>query len=797
MESFGQRGRGARRRSAHGGSGLTAPGLSGKATGLSKMRKKIILALVLAIGAYLRLHNLDWGLPDVFEEATPWRQAWQMWGFGSGGLDFNPHFFHYPAFTFYIQWFGQALIYLAGRVSGAFASPDQMQAAIENSPYRFIVMGRLITSLFGIASIYLVYRLGRDLYSAAAGMLAALFLALNFSHISRGQSITTDIPLVFFILLAFVPILKVASEGNRKHYLWAGIAVGLATGVKYPGLLTGTGIVAAHVLYHLKRKHTWRRIVLSRSLWLSAGAALLAFFAVSPYCLIDYSGFYRDLRFEQVHMEVGHFGAPDRLVSYGEYLLSIIPGILTLPLLGLTVAGIGYGLRREPGFSMMILAFPLVYIAVVGSWKTAADHYILPVLPFLLLFAALPLWKLYDRVSFRWKELLLGLVACLFVLPSVVAIHEYLARSETKDNRTLARTWIERNIHKGAAIAKERITPALDSEDYLVFELPLSTVYPKETEAFYDLRLYSDFDYIITSSEVYKRYLRNPGEYPVHARFYKQLEESGSPIKQFDETTGSGPDLDIYSTARLPDETLFEDITRELYPSLIESADPRVTAGNLCNLAIVLSRKHSYAKAIELYQLALAVDSTFAGTWYNLGLTLFSLGRIAESENALRKTVGLDSAYAKAWLALGHFYRDTGDLESSVDAYERGLIHDPQRPDILLILSEQYSTMGRTGDALRVARRGLEVVGGSHEFHFALGRIHMMREEHEEAVRSLRKAVEARPQDGRYAYSLASAYYSVQDYGQALRYARKAAQLGYDTGNLIEMIEEAAPSGPR
>jgi 4-amino-4-deoxy-L-arabinose transferase-like glycosyltransferase/tetratricopeptide (TPR) repeat protein len=673
------------------------------------MRKKIILVAILVVGAYLRLHDIGWGLPDVFEEATPWRQAWQMWGFESGRLDFNPHIFNYPAFTFYIQWLGQALLYVAGRISGDFPSPDHMQAAVEGNPYRFIVMGRLITSLFGIASIYLIYRLGRRLYSAEVGLLAALFLALNFSHIYRGRFITTDIPLVFFILLAFVPILKIASRGKWSHYVWAGIGVGLATGAKYPGLIAGTGIMAAHLFRHLGHKAPWRGIVLSKRLWLAAGVVLLSFFVASPFCLIDYTAFWRDFHFEQTHMALGHFGAPERSVSYGEYLFKILPGTLGLPVFGLCLAGIGYGLRKDRNLSMMLLAFPLVYLAVVGSWKTAADHYILPVIPFLLLFGALLLWKIYQMLSFRRKEVVLGLVACLFVLPSIRDIHGYLSRPEVKDNRTLARTWIERNIPKGAAVAKERITPVVSGKNYLVFELPLSIVNPKETEAFYDLRLYRDFDYIITSSEVYGRYLRKPDEYPVHARFYRRLDELGSPIKRFDETTGSGPGLTIYSTERLggrfPGDTSYIEAARDIYPLVTGSADPGAIARNLCNLAVVLSRKHSYAGAIEIYRLALAADSTFAGAWYDLGLTLFSAGERPGSENALRNAVSLDPAYAKAWFALGHVYGQRGDFDASARAYERGLVHDPRQPDILMTLGREYLALGRPDDALRVARR--------------------------------------------------------------------------------------------
>jgi len=761
------------------------------------MRKKVILALILGAGAYLRLHNLDWGLPEIFEEATPWRQAWEMWGFETGKLDFNPHFFHYPALTFYIQWLGQALIYLAGRASGAFSSPQHMLAAFEADPYRFFVVGRLITSLFGIASIYLVYRLGKDLYSPAAGMVAALFLAFNFSHISRGLLITTDIPLVFFILLAFILILRIANQGHRKHYIWAGICVGLAAGVKYPGILAGTGIIAAHVFYHLTRKQSWKRIVFSSSLWAGAGVALLTFFVVSPYCFLDYSGFYGDFRFEQTHMAAGHFGAPDRLVSYGEYLLAIIPGILTLPVLGLALAGIGYALRKDRYFSLALLAFPLVYFAVIGSWKTAADHYFLPVLPFLLLFAALPLWKIFEKATLPRKELLLGLAAVLFIIPSIRQIRDLHIHPAMPDNRTIARAWIEENIERGAAIAKEHITPGLDADAYLSFELPLSTVYPGETAPFYDLTLYRDFDYVITSSEVYKRYMSKPGEYPAHVRFYRELDEYGSLVKQFDDATGSGPHLNIYRLGGGTDAPPAAGISRELYPRLMKSADPEANARLLTNLAIVLSQKHSYARAVELYQLALAVDSTSTGTWHNLGTTLNSLERTREAESAFSRAVRLDSTYARSWFGLGHLHRQAGDLASSIQAYEHGLKYDPYRLEILRILSEQYLRAGRADDALRVAEIGLEASRGAPEFHFAAGCIYMIKEDFDNAVGSLGSALEAKPRDGRYAYSLAGAYYSRGDHDLAMRYAQRAQELGYDSSDLVDMIEAASPSSRR
>jgi tetratricopeptide (TPR) repeat protein len=159
----------------------------------------------------------------------------------------------------------------------------------------------------------------------------------------------------------------------------------------------------------------------------------------------------------------------------------------------------------------------------------------------------------------------------------------------------------------------------------------------------------------------------------------------------------------------------------------------------------------------------------------------------------LRQAVRLDSTYAGAWFALGHLNRQTGNVASSLDAYERGLRYEPYRLDIMRILSEIYLRTGRTDEALRIAERGLEASRGSHEFYFTLGCIHMVNEEYDKAIGSLASALDEKPRDGRYAYSLAGAYYSRGDMDRAMHYARRAQELGFDAGDLIDMIE--APSG--
>ena len=76
----------------------------------------------------LRLYGLKAGLPEVYEEAYPFKKAWAMWGFGPGrGLDLNPHWFRYPGLTIELQFLGQGAI-------GKGACPDLLGSPGRSAP---------------------------------------------------------------------------------------------------------------------------------------------------------------------------------------------------------------------------------------------------------------------------------------------------------------------------------------------------------------------------------------------------------------------------------------------------------------------------------------------------------------------------------------------------------------------------------------------------------------------------------------------------------------------------------------
>lgn len=50
-----------------------------------------------------------------------------------------------------------------------------------------VLLGRVISVVLGTLTIFMVYKLGTIVYSVPAGLLGALFIALNFLHVRQSQ----------------------------------------------------------------------------------------------------------------------------------------------------------------------------------------------------------------------------------------------------------------------------------------------------------------------------------------------------------------------------------------------------------------------------------------------------------------------------------------------------------------------------------------------------------------------------------------------------------------------------------
>mgnify|MGYP003309410612 FL=1 len=128
----------------------------------------------------------------------------------------NPHWFPLGTFLIYV------LVWIKALASPIF-SMDIRDLAIA---------GRMLSTIADLASIALVYLLGKKLYGRNAGLLAALLVAFAVVHIQHSHYYRPETFSNALTLAAFWSMLKVSSENRLRDSAFLGLFVGLALATK-------------------------------------------------------------------------------------------------------------------------------------------------------------------------------------------------------------------------------------------------------------------------------------------------------------------------------------------------------------------------------------------------------------------------------------------------------------------------------------------------------------------------------------------------------------------------------------
>jgi len=116
-----------------------------------------------------------------------------------------------------------------------------------------IGLARFVNVIFGVASVYLMYRIGTTLRDRATGRLMALLLTVTWSLQILVHEAGEDGPGVFFLLAAFYLSIRYVESGERWHFYVAAFAGGFATAVK---LSMGVAAIFLGLAYLIRARHT-------------------------------------------------------------------------------------------------------------------------------------------------------------------------------------------------------------------------------------------------------------------------------------------------------------------------------------------------------------------------------------------------------------------------------------------------------------------------------------------------------------------------------------------------------------
>lgn len=106
------------------------------------------------------------------------------------------------------------------------------------------IFARLIVVVFSLGTVLLLYFLGKEMFAARAGLIAALAYAIAPGAVYYGRTITPDSDMVFFLTGTLLFWWRWSNAGRRSDYWWAVVFGALAWVAKPPALLALAPIVA-------------------------------------------------------------------------------------------------------------------------------------------------------------------------------------------------------------------------------------------------------------------------------------------------------------------------------------------------------------------------------------------------------------------------------------------------------------------------------------------------------------------------------------------------------------------------
>src|SRR4029450_11764849 len=121
------------------------------------------------------------------------------------------------------------------------------------SPGDFYLIGRLWSIAFAIATIPLVFLLGRRCFSTAVGLAGAALWAVIPLAVSYGREVRTDSAGVFFALLALLLSARVFERASLRDQIVAGLAVGVGISSRYFLVTLLAALIAAGVIVLRRR----------------------------------------------------------------------------------------------------------------------------------------------------------------------------------------------------------------------------------------------------------------------------------------------------------------------------------------------------------------------------------------------------------------------------------------------------------------------------------------------------------------------------------------------------------------
>lgn len=465
---------------------------------LYNKRYSIALLFILCLSFFLNIAKANFGLPYLHYWDEPAMMGPVLYALKTGNL--NQYAFCgpglYGGIIFWIMLFVSFIHYVGLAAIGVLQTAAEIQIGTQAdwtwiiSHPSFYFVGRLVLCVLGTASVFVLYKVGTNIYNRIIGLIAAFSLATLFIFCDYSHILTPYIPMTLMVLLTMLFILKYLDKPTWENLIYSGIFIACASSLRFNLFLLIVPAVVAILWNNSEHKFSRMNILVL----ISVGIELIINFQqlVSFKEFVGYAGTY-------VHHAVflGHAGCESPGLPQFIYYIKLFhywfsPKILGIPAVYYIFAGFPLLFSRENikknsiyFGTFIILFYPFINI------KYNYPKCVIFLAPFIALLIAMGLYNagrilirvfkyLVNRINVvkRRKIILVASIALMLTVLIPLMLYPkktidyifspyadkivkrmksmYLHITNYKESRTAAMYWVaEQGVMDKIAIAKE------------------------------------------------------------------------------------------------------------------------------------------------------------------------------------------------------------------------------------------------------------------------------------------------------------------------------------------------------
>lgn len=383
--------------------------------------------------------------------------------------DWSVDYFGNPTLYMYLMYAATVVCGIVLIAAGRYESYSEFVLDATINPYLITIVGRSITVVVSVASVALIYLIGRRMFSTRVGLVAAAALASNRIHMEYGARAGNECLLVFLILLFFLALQTYLERPSARKHVLCGLLLGLAVSTKYSGGIHGVTLVTVTLAAALRTpRETGLARELLRPCYLAGFPAIvLGFVAGSPWTLLNYSKFIGGFQRMASYLHGGYSWEDIRAHQLGWFSYATeFPhknnGTIFALLCGLGVFLALYrALRHRDTRAWMLLAAALPAYLYLGSGIFHRMSFLLVAIPFFLLLGAWTLdcvsltllrgWRSKDSPADEppaWKKAVPLVLAVLLLFPHARRSAQHVAEKYGSDVRAELLVWMRNNVDR-------------------------------------------------------------------------------------------------------------------------------------------------------------------------------------------------------------------------------------------------------------------------------------------------------------------------------------------------------------